>query len=426
MTAARDAEGGRVRRILVDLYQAALAAVDPLRVVPGGLPPKPPGRVCVVGAGKASAAMARAAEESWDGPLTGLVLTRYGHALACRQIEVVEAGHPVPDAEGQAAAARILEMAHGLGEGDLLLALISGGGSALLAAPAAGIDLDDKRDISRRLLAAGADIAEINAVRKHLSAVKGGRLALAAWPARVHALLISDVPGDDPATIASGPTVADSTTLADARKVLQRHGIAPSQRLAAALANPALETPEPGDPRLSRSTFRLLASARDALDAACRHGAALGYEVRNLGDAIEGTAGSVAERMMAEVREARQVGGRHLLVSGGECTVRVTGGGRGGPNAEFALAFAIQAAGLPGVFAISADTDGIDGAGEHAGAIVTPDTLDRAAAAGIRPRARLADNDAAGFFGSLGDLVATGPTRTNVSDFRAIIVEERG
>ena len=409
--------------VLFQLFRAALSGVDPMRLVPPALPSPPSGRTLVVGAGKASAAMARAAEDAWEGPLEGLVLTRYGHAVPCRSIEIVEASHPVPDAAGAAAAARVLEQARALGKDDLLLALISGGGSALLAAPAAGITLAEKRSVSSELLRAGARIGEINAVRKHISSIKGGRLAAAAFPASVHTLAISDVPGDDPATIASGPTVADPTSVKEARDVVERYRIDLPPSVAAILADPGNETPKPGDPRLALARFASLAGARECLAAAAACAVDLGYRVRILGDAIEGPAVELAGSMADVARRAQQEGGRQVLLSGGESTVEVRGSGQGGPNAEFALAFAIAMQGSPGVCAISADTDGIDGTGGHAGAVALPDTLARAAAMGLDPGAALRNNDAAGFFQALGDFVETGPTRTNVSDFRAIIVE---
>ena len=410
------------RESLLELFRAALSAVDPIRVVPTGLPPPPRGRTVVVGAGKASAAMARAVEDAWRGPLQGLVLTRYGHAVSCRRIEIVEAAHPVPDAVGESATIRILDLARRLDEDDLLLALISGGGSALLAAPAPGISLAEKQSVSAALLRAGARIGEINAVRKHISSIKGGRLALAAYPAAVHTLAISDVPGDDPATIASGPTVADPTSLHDAKDVVRRYRIALPPSVADRLADPDSETPKPGDPRLSRARFDNLAGAADCLAAAATRAEEMGFRSRILGDSIEGPAGELAARMAHAVRSALHQGGRWVLLSGGESTVEVRGSGRGGPNAEFVLAFAMEVDGMPGVSAISADTDGIDGTGGHAGAVAQPDTLVRAAAMGLDPVAALQENDAAGFFEALGDLVETGPTRTNVSDFRAIIV----
>ena len=414
---------------LRDLFSAALAAADPARTVPGHLPPAPPGRTVVIGAGKAAAAMARAVEESWAGPLDGLVVTRYGHGVTCRRIEVVEAAHPVPDAAGRDAARRILHMVSGLTADDLVLCLISGGGSALLSLPAPGLSLDNKQAVNRALLKSGADIAQMNCVRKHLSAIKGGRLAAAAAPARVAALIISDVPGDDPATIASGPTVADPTTFADARAILERYGIAPPPAVAAHLAAAVDETPKPGDARLAGARATVIACPQDSLEAAAARERAAGVEPVILGDAIEGEAREVA-RVMAGI--ARQVA-RHgqpaaapcVLLSGGETTVTVRGHGRGGRNAEFLLALAIALDGARGIHALACDTDGIDGTEDNAGAILGPDTLRRAEAAGLEPKACLADNDGYGVFKSLGDLVMTGPTLTNVNDFRAVLVLER-
>lgn len=412
------------RELLMELLHAALSEADPSRLVPPALPPVPPeGRTVVVGAGKASAAMARAAEEAWGGDLSGLVLTRYGHAVPCRRIEIVEAAHPIPDAVGVAASARVLSLASGLGEDDLLLVLVSGGGSALLSAPAPGIRLEEKRAVSSALLQAGASIHEINTVRKHMSSIKGGRLAIAAAPAAVHALAISDVPGDDPATIASGPTVPDPTTLQDALAVIDRYRIELPSSVKVHLAKRGSESPKPDDARFARARFINLASARDSLRAAALHAKRRGFRTEVLGDSIEGPARDVALRMADTARRARLGNSRRILLSGGECTVEVRGTGQGGPNAEFALAFAVAMEDAPGVCAICADTDGIDGTGDHAGAVVLPDTLARAKAMGLDPRGSLANNDAAGFFGALGDLVRTGPTRTNVSDFRAIIVE---
>jgi glycerate 2-kinase len=404
------------------LFAAALAAVTADNRLPPHLPEPPPGRTVVVGAGKGAGAMARAVEAHWAGPLSGLVVTRYGHGAPTWRIEVVEAAHPTPDAAGANAAVRILALARALGPGDLLLCLISGGGSALLAAPAAGVSLDDKRAVTRALLRSGAPIADINRVRKHLSAIKGGRWA-AATAARVVTLAVSDVAGDDPSVIASGPTVADPTTLAEARAVLSRYGIEPPPPVAAALSDPANETPKPGDPRLARAEFRLIATARHALDAAAARARAEGAEPVVLGDAIEGEARDVAETMAEMAREIARTGPRPaVLLSGGETTVTVRGGGRGGRNAEFLLALAIALDGLPGVHAIACDTDGIDGTEHAAGARIGPGTLARARALGHDPLADLAANDAFSFFEALGDLIVTGPTRTNVNDFRAILI----
>jgi glycerate 2-kinase len=421
----------QARSLLRALLDAALAAADPARVLPPRLPPPPPGRTVVVGAGKAAAAMARAVEQHWPRPLSGLVITRYSHGVPCKHIEVVEAAHPVPDAAGTAAAQRILDSVRGLSADDLVLFLASGGGSALMALPAPGISLEDKRAVTRALLKSGATIGEINCVRKHLSAIKGGRLAAAAAPAAVVTLAISDVPGDDPAVIASGPTVPDPTTFADARAILMKHGIAPPPAIAAHLAAAREESPKPGDPRLARSRFVLLATPQEALLAAAAAARRAGVTPLVLGDAIEGEAREVALVHAAIARQAAGgkliIGERALplpavLLSGGETTVTVRGNGRGGRNAEFLLALAVALDGAAGIHALAADTDGIDGTEDNAGALYGPDTVARAAAAGIDLRARLADNDGYGAFHALGDLVATGPTLTNVNDFRAILV----
>jgi glycerate 2-kinase len=414
------------REILRRLFDAAIAAADPALCVPPHLPPDDGGRLIVVGAGKASAAMARAVEEHWSGPVAGLVVTRYGHGVPCERIEVVEAAHPVPDAAGEAAATRILGKISGLTATDRVLALISGGGSALLVAPAAGVTLAEKRAVTAALLRSGAAIGEINCVRKHLSAIKGGRLAAAAWPAPVLTLAISDVPGDDPAVIASGPTVADPTSAVDALKVLDFHGIAIPDELRRRLASGELETPKPGDPRLARSDFRLVASPRQMLEAAAAEASRLGITPLILGDAIEGEAREVGKALACMAISC----GRHgfpakkpcVLLSGGETTVTLRGNGRGGRNSEFLLGLALALGGAPGIHALAADTDGIDGSEDNAGAFVAPDTLRRARAIGIDAAGRLADNDAWGFFDALGDLLVTGPTRTNVNDFRALLV----
>jgi hydroxypyruvate reductase len=414
------------RGVLRRLFDAALGAADPARCVPAHLPPPPSGRTVVVGAGKAAAAMARAVEEAWPGPLSGLVVTRYGHGLPCRRIEVVEAAHPVPDAAGQQAAARILELVRGLGPDDLALCLISGGGSALLALGAGGVSLADKQAVNRALLKSGANIAEMNCVRKHLSAIKGGRLAAAAAPARVVSLLISDVPGDDPSVIGSGPTVPDPTTFADARAVLAKYGIDPPPAVAARLAAAADETPKPGDPRLARSQTILIARPQESLEAAAAAARAAGITPVILGDSIEGEAREVAQVMAGIARQVARHGqpaaAPAVLLSGGETTVTVRGSGRGGRNAEFLLALAVALDGAPGIHAIAGDTDGIDGTEDNAGCLLAPDSLARGLGLGIDPKARLADNDGYGFFSALGDLVVTGPTRTNVNDFRAILV----
>lgn len=405
--------------LLRSFLDAAIARANPAVCVAPFLPPPPRGRAVVVGAGKAAAAMARAVEDHWSVPVSGLVVTRYGHGVACRHIEVVEAAHPVPDAAGADAATRILGLVQGLDPDDMVLCLLSGGGSALLACPAAGIALAAKRLVTQALLKSGATIAEINCVRKHLSAIKGGRLAVAAHPASVVTLAISDVPGDNPAVIASGPTVPDPTTFADARAVLAKYRIQPPASVAARLANASDETPKPNDPRLARSTYTLIATPQKALEAAAAVARAAGFEPIILGDAIEGEARALGA---AHARLARETAPGRVLLSGGETTVTVDGRGRGGRNAEYLLALADALNGAPGISAIAADTDGIDGTEDNAGAVVLPDTLARARLKGLDAAAALAANDSYGFFAGLGDLVVTGPTRTNVNDFRAIVV----
>ncbi len=369
----------RERQLLRDMLDAAIAAASPDRAVPANLPPPPKGRTVVVGAGKAAASMARAVEAHWpaDKPLAGLVVTRYGHGVEpLQRIEVVEAAHPVPDAAGQMAARRILDLVKGLGPDDLALCLISGGGSALLSAPAPGITLDDEQALNKALLRIGASIDEINCVRKHLSAIKGGRLAVAAAPARIVSLIISDVPGDDPSVIASGPTTPDATTLADARSVLERYGVAAPPSVVARLENGAAETPKPGHPAFARTETRIIAAPQASLEAAAEIAKRAGYRPLILGDAIEGEAREVG-KVMAGVARQVAVHGQPapppcVLISGGETTVTVKGTGRGGRNVEFLLSLAVELDGRPGVFAIAGDTDGVDGAEEVAGAIITP------------------------------------------------------
>ncbi|MBI2277548.1 MAG: glycerate kinase [Dechloromonas sp.] len=414
------------REVLRRLFDAAIAAADPARCVPPHLPPDDGGRLIVIGAGKASAAMAQAVERLWSGPLDGLVVTRYGHGVPCERIEIVEAAHPVPDAAGELAAQRILDKLRGLTEDDRVLALISGGGSALLAAPAAGITLAEKRAITASLLRSGASIGEINCVRKHLSAIKGGRLAVAAWPASVLTLAISDVPGDDPAVIASGPTVADPSTALDALNVLDSYAIDLPQSLRCQLEEGELETPKAGDPRLARSVFRLVASPRQMLEAAAEAALHMGLTPLILGDAIEGEAREVGKVLagiaLSCARHGFPLRAPGVLLSGGETTVTLKGEGRGGRNSEFLLGLAQALGGAPGIHALAADTDGIDGSENNAGAFVGPDTLARAWEQGVDIQRHLAANDAWGYFSALGDLLVTGPTRTNVNDFRAIFV----
>jgi len=424
-------------QLLRRLFEAALAAADPAQAVPRALQQlrlaAPRGRAVVVGAGKAAAAMARAVEACWaeatggdPAALEGLVVTRYGHAVPCKHIEVIEAAHPVPDAAGRSAAARILETAQGLGADDLLLCLISGGGSALLALPAEGLSLADKQAVNKALLNCGADIAEMNCVRKHLSAIKGGRLAAAAAPARVVSLLISDVPGDSPAVIASGPTVPDPTSFADARAILAKYGIAPPEAVRRHMDAARDETPKPGDPRLATATTLVIARPQDSLEAAADAARVAGVTPLILGDAIEGEAREVAKVMAGMARHSARHGQPAappcVLLSGGETTVTLRGKGRGGRNTEFLLALAVALDGQDGIHALACDTDGIDGSEDNAGALLRPDSLARAAARDVDAKARLADNDGYGFFAALGDLLVTGPTLTNVNDFRAILI----
>jgi hydroxypyruvate reductase len=402
-----------MRALLQQSFRAAVAAADPLQILPAHLPQPPSGRTFVAAAGKAAASMALAVERAWPpgAPLEGLAITRYAHGLPTERIRVIEAGHPVPDAAGEAGARELLERVHGLDPGDLLLALVSGGGSSLLSLPAPGVTMDGLKSMTRELLRCGAPIQEINTVRKHLSAIQGGRLA-AACRAPVLALVISDVTGDDPTHIASGPCAPDPTTVADAQAVLHKYGIT--------APGPFSETPKPGDPLFARVENRVIATARRSLEAAAAVFAARGIAPINLGDAITGEASEVAKTMAAQAREARRPS---VLISGGECTVTVrVSGGRGGRCAEFLLALAIELHGVAGIHAIAADTDGIDGSEENAGALLAPDTLARAAARGIDAAKMLAANDSYGFFSALGDLVVTGPTRTNVNDFRAILL----
>ena len=423
--------------LLRGLFDAALAAADPKQVIPpwlrqivaGGVA----GRVLVVGAGKASAAMARTIEDNWTeitglplSRLEGLVVTRYAHGVPCSRIEIVEAAHPVPDEAGLRAAECILEMVQGLTPSDLVICLISGGGSALLAMPAAGLSLEHKRVVNHELLMSGADISEMNCVRKHLSAIKGGRLAAAAAPARVVSLLISDVPGDDPAVIASGPTVPDPTTFADARAILQRYAIKPPPAVQVHLESALEETPKPGDRRLARAEAHLISRPQGSLEAAAEAARRAGVTPIILGDSIEGEAREVA-RVMAGIafqcrRHGQPAAPPCVLLSGGETTVTVRGTGRGGRNVEFLLGLAVALNRAPGIYGLACDTDGIDGTEDNAGALLTPDSLARGRERGLDAVSSLADNDGYSYFAGLGDLIMTGPTLTNVNDFRAILV----
>ena len=414
------------RVFLRSLFESAVTAADPHRVLPSFLPAVPRGRTVVVGAGKAAGAMAQALEQHWTGALGGVVVTRYGHKVPTRFIEVLEAAHPVPDEAGQRASQRILEAVQGLTADDLVICLISGGGSALLAAPAPGLTLADKQTMNRSLLRSGATITEMNCVRKHLSSLKGGRLALACYPAQVVTLLISDVPGDDPTVIASGPTVADPTTFAEACAIVEKYGLQDQARAYAHLCAAREETPKPGDLRLTRTSTHLIATPQHSLEAAAAVARAAGVTPVILGDSIEGEAREVAKVMAGiahQVRRHGQPAARPcVLLSGGETTVTVRGKGRGGRNVEFLLALTLALRGEPGVFALAGDTDGIDGTEDNAGAVVLPDTWARAEHLGLKVADHLADNDGYGFFSALGDLVITGPTLTNVNDFRALLI----
>ena len=414
------------RPLLLAMFNAAIDAALPKHCLPPHLPAPPKGRTLVVGAGKAAASMAATVEAHWPGPLQGLVITRYGHGAACQRIEVVEAAHPVPDAAGQAAAARILAMVRGLGPDDLVLCLISGGGSSLAALPAPGITLEDKQAINRALLKSGANIGEINCVRKHLSAFKGGRLAKAVAPAQLVCLMISDVPGDDLSVIASGPTVPDASTCAQALEVLAKYAIDVPAHVRAHLHSAAAETPKPGDACFSNVRNILIATPQVSLAAAAGVAERAGFRPLILGDAIEGEARETAIVHAGIARQVARFGQPAAmpcaLISGGETTVTVRGKGRGGRNAEFLLSLAISLDGQAGISALAGDTDGIDGSEDNAGAIIAPDTIFRARALGVDLKAHLARNDAYSAFERLGDLVVTGPTLTNVNDFRVVLI----
>jgi hydroxypyruvate reductase len=420
-------DDARARSALRAVFDAAVEAADPLKMLAAHLPEKPRGRCIVVGAGKSAAVMAAALEAAWpDVEMSGAVVTRYGHAVPTQRIEVIEASHPVPDANSERGARRLLELVQGLGPDDLVLALMSGGGSALLALPAKGLTLADKQAVNRALLASGATITEMNAVRKHLSAIKGGRLAAAAAPARMVTLAISDVPGDDPAVIASGPTVPDATTFADARALVTRFGLQLPPQVSARLSQDADETPKPGS--LPNAEFHLIATPTMALRQAAETARGLGLTPMILGDALEGESRELGTVMAGIARSVRDhslpLAAPALLLSGGETTVTIGAGepGRGGRNTEFLLGLAVALAGASGIWAAAGDTDGIDGTEDAAGAIVTPDTLARAAAAGFPGRKFLAAHDSYSLFDAIGDLIRTGPTLTNVNDIRAILI----
>ena len=408
------------------MFDAAIAAALPDKTLPAYLPKPPKGRTLVIGCGKAAGSMAKAVEDNWPGELSGMVVTRYGYHVATKRIEVVEAAHPVPDEAGRKAAERMLKMVQGLSADDLVLFLVSGGGSALLSLPAPGLTLADKQAINKALLKSGANITEMNCVRKHLSAVKGGRLAAACAPARVITLAISDIPGDDPAVIASGPTVADATTFADAIGILEKYGITEPEAVVEHLRAAKEETPKPGDPRLAKTELHMVAAPQMSLEAAADVARKAGVTPVILGDAIEGEAREVAIVHAGIARQVRRHGQPAkvpcVLLSGGETTVTVRGKGRGGRNAEFLLALAVALGGEPGIHALAGDTDGVDGTEDNAGAVVTPDSLAKAAQRNLDAKKMLADIDGYSFFSGLGDLVVTGPTLTNVNDFRAILI----
>ncbi|GLK82236.1 glycerate kinase type-2 family protein [Ancylobacter defluvii] len=426
---------GSARAFLDRLFSAAVAAAHPSTCLPPALPPPPAtGRLILLAAGKAAGSMLEVAESYYldqhgfdPARLKGIGVARHGYGRPTRQLEMVEAGHPVPDAAGLAGAQKALDLAASATEEDLVLVLLSGGASANWIAPAYGVELDDKRALTKALLRSGANITEINTVRKHLSRIKGGRLATLAQPAHVVTLSISDVPGDDPAVIGSGPTVPDPTTLAEARDVLARYRIDPPASVAVALRDTANESPKPGDAAFANAEYYLISRPSDSFVATEQLVRDAGYEPVLLGDNLEGEAREVAAAQAAQAKELKAAGRKAVLMSGGELTVTMRGNGRGGPNQEFALALAVALEGASQIYAVAGDTDGTDGGGgdatDPAGAHVTPDTLARAAAAGLDPAAFLANNDSTSFFEAIGDLLAPGPTCTNVNDFRAVLVD---
>ena len=413
--------------LLKAMFKAGVDAALPSLCVPAHLPNRPKGRTIIIGAGKASGAMAKALEDAWDGPLNGLVVTRYGYRVPTDRLKVVEAAHPVPDEAGREAAKEIFSLVQGLTEDDLVLCLISGGGSSLLALPAEGVTLEDKQAMNKALLKSGATISEMNTVRKHLSAIKGGRLAKAAYPARVVALMISDVPGDDPSIIASGPTVPDPSTNADALAIIKKYGLQVPENMRRVLEKNE-ETPKPGDPCFARVENIMIATPQASLEAAAEVARKAGVTPVILGDSIEGESRDVG---LVHAGIARQCAMRGqpavppcVLISGGETTITLKGKGKGGPNTEFLLALAIALDGMENIYALAGDTDGIDGSEDNAGALISPDTLARAEKAGLNARAMLDDNDPYYFFKGIGDLLETGPTLTNVNDLRAILIEK--
>ncbi len=414
------------RTFFVSLYDAAVAAADPARVIGSHLPQKPTGRTVVIGAGKGSAQMASAFEDVWDGPLEGLVVTRYGYAVPCQSIEVVEAAHPVPDAAGLEGARRLLDTVSDLSEDDLVVALVSGGGSALLPAPAGSLTLDDEIAVNQALLASGAPISAMNTIRKHVSAIKGGRLAAAAWPAKVVTLLVSDIPGDRPSLVSSGPTVPDASTRQDALRLVETWRIALPEAVMDHLRSPDADAPHPDDARFIRNEAHIIASAAVSLEAAAEVARAQGIEAVILSDAIEGEAREVGSVHAAVAREValkdRPFRKPVVILSGGETTVTLRGKGKGGRNTEFLLSLALGIDGVDGIHAFAADTDGIDGSEDNAGAFADFSTVSRLRSAGLDPRAMVGENDAWTAFGAIGDLFVPGPSGTNVNDLRAVLV----
>jgi hydroxypyruvate reductase len=414
------------KSFLTSVFEAAVAAADPQKTIRAHLPAKPKGRTVVVGAGKGAAQMAAAFEKAWDGPLQGVVVTRYGYGAATSRIEVIEAAHPVPDENGLKAARRLLETVSGLGEDDLVVALVCGGGSALLPAPAPGLTLADEIAVNEALLASGAPISAMNAIRKHVSTIKGGRLAAAAWPARVVSLIVSDIPGDIPALVASGPTVPDEAGRAEALAAVAAYGMKLPDAVMAHIETPASEAPKPADEKFARNEVHLIASAAVSLEAAAAEAKRQGIEAVILSDAIEGEAREVGA---VHAAIAREVAARNrpfrkpvLILSGGETTVTLKAKGKGGRNSEFLLAFAIGIDGVEGIHALAADTDGIDGSEDNAGAFCDGTTVSRMRAAGVDAKAMLNNNNAWTAFDAVGDLFVPGPTGTNVNDLRAILV----
>ena len=429
MNPSSNKEDDGARALLRQMFDAAIAAAQPSKCIPPHLPDAPKGRLIVIGAGKASAAMAKAVEDNWPKNLSGLVVTRYGYQVPCKRIEIVEAAHPVPDQAGIDAATRILGLVSNLSPDDTVLCLISGGGSALLVLPIEGITLEDKQEINRKLLKSGATISEMNTVRRHLSAIKGGRLAAACHPAKIITLLISDVPGDNPCDIASGPTVGDLTTCEDALTIVHRYGIQLPDNVREILESGRGESVKPDDERLAGIETRMIATPQMALEAAANVARSAGCTPHIMGDSLEGEARDVGKVMAGIARQVVLHGQPFtppcVLLSGGEATVTVRGNGSGGRNVEFLLSLGVALDGLAGIHAIAGDTDGVDGQEEIAGAYLAPDTIQRAWGLGIQPKASLDNNDGHGFFRALGDSVITGPTLTNVNDFRAILISQR-